>query len=46
MLRCAGFKASQRTDTLQPLLLDPDVEQAIRDLGDRDALAALTGQVM
>ena len=46
ILRSAGFKASQRTDTLQPLLLDPDVEQAIRDLGDMDALAALTGQVM
>lgn len=46
ILRSAGFKASQRTDTLQPLLLDPDVEQAIRDLGDMDALAALTGQAM
>ena len=46
ILRGAGFKASQRTDALQPLLLDPDVEQAIRDLGDMDALAALTGQVM
>ena len=46
ILRSAGFKASQRTDALQPLLLDPDVEQAIRDLGDMDALAALTGQVM
>ena len=46
ILRSAGFKASQRTDALQPLLLDPDVEQAIRDLGDMDAVAALTGQVM
>lgn len=46
ILRSAGFKTSQRTDALQPLLLDPDVEQVIRDLGDMDALAALTGQVM
>ena len=45
-LRNAGLMPTRQLKTLTPLLLDPDVEDAIRALGDTPAVAALTGQVM
>lgn len=45
-LRNSGLMPTRQLKTLTPLLLDPDVEDAIRSLGDIPALAALTGQVM
>ncbi|WP_407417253.1 DUF1819 family protein [Paratractidigestivibacter faecalis] len=40
----SGLRESQRSEAIQPLLLDPEVEGAILALGDSLAVSALTGQ--
>lgn len=40
----SGLRGSQRSEAIQPLLLDPEVEGAILALGDSLAVSALTGQ--
>ena len=43
-LTSAGLLAGKRSDELVPIFLDPDVEDAIRELGDVEALRAFNCQ--